>query len=84
MVRVQIQLESDEHRALKKRAKRLGVSVAELVRRAVGAELRAAEPPNRHQTVRRALNVIGAHADPDGAADIARDHDRVLADAYRS
>lgn len=84
MVRVQIQLEPNEHRALKRRARRLGVSVAEVVRRAVGAELRAAEPPNRDQTVRRALSVIGTHVDPQGAVDTARDHDRVLADAYRS
>ena len=43
MVRVQIQLDPSRHRQLKKRAKQLGVSVAEIVRRSIDADPRTRE-----------------------------------------
>lgn len=83
MVRVQIQLDALQHRRVRRRAKRLGVSVAEVVRRCIDAGLRSEEPVTRDDRVRRALAVCGKHADPEGPGDVARDHDAALADAYR-
>lgn len=83
MVRVQVQLDPAQHRQVRRRAKRLGVSVAEVVRRCIDAQLQSQEPEARDDRVRRALAVIGKYADPQGAADVGRDHDAALAEAYR-
>lgn len=83
MVRVQVQLEPVQHRRLKQRAKRLGVSVAEVVRRCIDGEFRSQEPDARDDRVRRALAVCGKYTDRQGATDFGRDHDVALADAYR-
>lgn len=83
MVRVQVQLEPAQHRAVKRRARRLGVSVAEVIRRCLDAHLRSGAEP-REEQIRRALTVLGKYRDPLGATTTARDHDAVLADAYRS
>jgi hypothetical protein len=83
MTRVQIQLEPAQHREVKRRAKRLGVSVAEVVRRCLDAQLRSQEPDARHERIRRALAVAGKYEDPHGATNVGRDHDRHLAEAYR-
>lgn len=83
MVRVQIQLDPTRHRQLKKRAKRQGVSVAEIVRRCIDADLQAREGEASADRVRRALSVVGKYADPAGATHVARDHDATLAEAYR-
>jgi hypothetical protein len=82
MVRVQVQLEPGQHRLIKRRAKRLGVSVAEVVRRCIDADLRA-EPDTHDDRVRRALAVVGKYSDPAGTRNVGRDHDAVLADAYK-
>ncbi len=84
MVRVQIQLSPSQHRGLKRRARRLGVSVSEAVRRAVAAELAAEPSDDPRDRRRRALAVVGKYADADGPARAARDHDDLLARAYRS
>ena len=84
MVRVQIQLGPAQHRQVKRHARRLGVSVAEVVRRAVAAELQAGTSDTRQDRVRRALAVLGKYRDPHGATTIGRDHDAALADADQS
>jgi post-segregation antitoxin (ccd killing protein) len=82
MVRLQIQLEPSVHRDVKRRARRLGVSVSEIVRRSVAAELgRDDEGPEERG--RRALAAVGRHADPKGRGDVARGHDAELAEAFR-
>ena len=83
MVRLQIQLEPSQHREVRHRARRLGVSVAEVIRRCVDAQLRADATEPQDQRVRKALAVAGKYADPRGAASVAIDHDAVLARAYR-
>ena len=83
MVRVQIQLDPIRHRQLKRRAKRLGVSVAEIVRRCIDADLQSREDEGKADRRHRALSVVGKYADPEGARHVARDHDAALAEAYR-
>ena len=83
MVRVQVQLDTTQHRRIKRRAKRLGLSVAEVVRRCIDAELRSQEPDAHKDRVRRALAVVGRYTDPAGKRNIARDHDAALAEAYK-
>jgi hypothetical protein len=84
MIRSQIQLTETQHRRLKKWARKLGISMAEAIRRCVDDRLAAEETlPTRATLVREALAVAGAYADPEGATDIARRHDEELAKAHR-
>jgi hypothetical protein len=84
MVRSQIQLTEDQHRRLKRWARRLGISMAEAVRRCVADRLAVEEAtPSRANLVREALAVAGAYADPAGRTNTARRHDDALPDAYR-
>jgi hypothetical protein len=84
MVRSQIQLTEEQHRRLKRWARKLGISMAEAVRRCVTDRLAAEETaPTRAALVREALAVAGAYTDPLGEGDVARRHDEMLADAYR-
>jgi Ribbon-helix-helix protein, copG family len=83
MVRIQIQLDPSQHRQLRQRSKRLGVSVSEMVRRCITGHLQSLEPEGRGDRVRRALAVVGKYADPRGRTDIGRGHDAALSEAYR-
>ena len=83
MVRVQVQLEAAQHRQLKRRAKQLGISVAELERRCVDAQFRSQEPETRDDRIRRVRTVLGKYADPAGPGNVAQNHDATLADVYR-
>lgn len=84
MVRTQIQLTVEQHRQLKRWAQQRGISLAEAVRRCVTEHL-AEEGVGaaRADRVREALAAAGKYADSSGATDVAREHDAVLADAYR-
>jgi hypothetical protein len=85
MVRAQIQLSPELHRALKRWAADRGISIAEAVRRCVASQLsRESAPSTRNDRVREALSVVGKYADPGGASRLAKDHDDYLADAYGS
>ena len=84
MVRIQIQLEAAQHRRIRKRAKRLGVSIAEVIRRCVAAELQDDDAEDHQARVRRALAVAGKYAEPRGAGRTAADHDAALAEAFKS
>jgi hypothetical protein len=84
MVRTQIQLTPDLHRALKRWASRRGISLSEAVRRCVASQLTVDErEPERETLIRDALAVVGKYSDPSGKSRVARDHDRVLDEAYR-
>ncbi|MGH7614265.1 MAG: CopG family transcriptional regulator [Gemmatimonadales bacterium] len=81
MVRAQIQLTEGQHRALKRWAHRLGISVAEAVRRCVADRLdREETPAGRADRVREAQAVVGKYAS--GRPDIAERHDDYLTDAF--
>lgn len=83
MVRTQIQLTPAQHRLLKRRAKDLGVSLAEVIRRCVDERLARDDSVSRERLVAEALAVCGKHADPAGPSRVAAEHDAVLAAAYR-
>jgi len=83
MVRLQIQLEVDQHRQVKRRARQLGVSVSEVIRRSVDRALEADAPTDADARRHRALGVLGRYTDPDGRGRIGANHDAALAEAYR-
>lgn len=85
MIRTQIQLTPEQYKSLKRWADRLGISLAEAVRRCVSDRLsREAGGAERSDRVREALAVVGKYRDRAGKSRIARDHDDVLADSYGS
>ena len=81
MVRTQIQLTERQARDLKKMAVREGVSMAEVVRRAVDAKIRegVSDVP-WEERVRRAMAVMGKFHS--GIRDLAVNHDKYLAEDY--
>lgn len=86
MIRTQIQLPPEQHKALKRWANRLGISLAEAIRRCVSDRLSREEGEGgvRADRVREALAVVGKYRDRAGKSRVARDHDDHLADAYGS
>lgn len=81
MVRLQIQLTSGQHKALKRWADRLGISFAEAVRRCVADRLAHDEAaPSQTDRVREAQTVVGKYAS--GRSDIGERHDDYLTDAF--
>ncbi len=83
MVRTQIQLTEEQHRDLKRWSDRLGISMAEAVRRCVEDRLaRERLEPEHTDRVRDALAVVGRYHS--GQSDVAERHDDYLADAFDS
>jgi len=84
MVRTQVQLSVEQHRQLRRWARRLGISMSEAVRRCVADRLAHDEArPSRDELLRAALAVCGRYRDPGGSSRVAVEHDRHLAEAYR-
>jgi hypothetical protein len=81
MVRTQVQLSADQVARLKARALEEGVSLAELVRRAVERYLAEEEGGGYEERARRALEAVGRFAS--GAGDVGEAHDRHLDEAFR-
>lgn len=81
MVRTQIQLTERQARELKRIAAMEGVSMAEVIRKAVDAKLRGGvrEVPWEERN-RRALAVMGKFRS--GLKDVAEKHDDYLAEEY--
>ena len=79
MVRTQIQLTERQSRRLQTLAKRKGVSVAELIRRAVDHTSDTSLMADEEEIRARALQVIGKYADP--APNVSEQHDQYLAEA---
>lgn len=80
MVRTQIQLTDGQVRALKGRAVREGVSMAELIRRCLDSELSRAPQQDDELHRQRALAAIGFL--DSGPPDLAEAHDTYLDEAY--
>ena len=84
MVRTQIQFTDAQHILLKRWAARLGISLAEAVRRCVNDRLSEEKSVSgRKAMIREALVVLEKYEDPEGTTGVARNHDRYLDEAYR-
>ena len=83
MVRLQIQLDPSQHRQVKRRSKGLGVSVAEVIRRCVDAQLQADAAHDPDEQARKLMAVAGKSRDAAGGRHVSRRHDEVLAEAFR-
>jgi hypothetical protein len=81
MIRTQIQLTEAQHRELRRLAAEEGLSMAEIVRRALDLAL-SRSAPERRDLYRRASELVGAFPDRDGADDVARQHDAYLEEAF--
>ena len=79
MARTHVQLTADQAEALRRLAAERGVSVSELVRRAVDAFLADSGEPTSEELRRRALSIIGMVKD--GATDTSARHDDYFAEA---
>ena len=78
MIRTQIQLTTEQARALKRLAAREGKSVAELIRMSVDVMLRSGGIQDQDVLRRRAINAAGVLAGP---VNLAEKHDDYLAEA---
>jgi hypothetical protein len=76
-----VQFTPEQARRLRSVARRHGVAVAELVRRAVDRVLQD-EPRKRAGLYDRAAKLIGAFADRTGARDLSRRHDDYLRESF--
>jgi hypothetical protein len=81
MVRTQIQLTEAQSQALKEKAARENVSMAELIRRAVDHWLQTRDSISLEERRQRALAVVGQFHS--GKSDVSERHDEYLAEAYR-
>ncbi len=80
MVRTQIQLTERQAKAIKERAKRNRVSMAAEIRRALDRSLEEENPLLNEEVRRRALAAVGFF--DSGLGDLARNHDKYLAEDY--
>jgi hypothetical protein len=78
MHRMQIQLTEEQATALRRLARRRGVSIAALVREAAQALIERGDVDAERRA--RAREVVGRYAS--GRRDIAREHDRELEDLF--
>ena len=78
MVRMQIQLTEEQAAALRRLARQRGRSIAALVREAVESFVDRDDLPAERR--RRAREVVGRYAS--GRPDVAREHDRELAELF--
>ena len=81
MVRTQIQLTEDQAKAIKRLAAAQGLSVAEVIRRAVDQIVHSSPKADLQQRQERALEIVGKFGS--GKRDVSRKHDAYLAEAYK-
>ena len=80
MVRTQIQLTDEQAREIKKVAVAKGVSVAEIIRRAVEGVIKSSAKADTEERQRRALEIVGKFRS--GKRDVSKKHDAYLTEAY--
>ena len=80
MVRTQIQLTEAQANALKKLALSRHLSIAELIRQAVDNILKSSTAIDMEERKKRAIDAAGRFSS--GKHDIARGHDKYLAEAF--
>lgn len=81
MIRTQVQLTEGRHRRLRRIAADEGVSMAEIVRRALENAL-AQRDRSLEDRYRAAADLVGRFRDREDAADLSSNHDRYLEDAF--
>ena len=81
MVRTQIQITEEQAKAVKRIALSRHVSVAELIRRAVDIMVKSSPVADPEERLKRAIEIVGKFRS--GKHDIAKGHDKYIADAYR-
>ena len=80
MVRTQIQLTDEQAREIKKIAAAKGVSVAEIIRRAVEGIIRSSTKADMEERQKRALEIVGRFRS--GKRDVSKKHDAYLTEVY--
>lgn len=80
MVRTQIQLTEEQAKAIKRIATAQGLSVAELIRRAVDNIVKSSTIADTEERKRRALEIVGRFRS--GKRDVSKEHDAYLVEAY--
>jgi hypothetical protein len=80
MVRTQIQLTEEQSEALKRVAAQENVSVAEIIRRSIDAQVCSQVTHTAEERRRRALELSGMFHS--GLDDLGSDHDRYLAEDF--
>ena len=81
MVRTQIQLTEEQAKAVKRLATVQGVSIAEVIRRAVDQVILSSPKADLQQRQERALEIVGKFGS--GKRDVSKKHDTYLAEAYK-
>jgi len=82
MIRTQIQLEERQERAIKRIARRRGISMAEAIRRCVDEAIVRDAVDERALLYQRAAVLVGGFSDSDSLADVSLNHDRYLDEAF--
>ena len=80
MIRTQIQLTEDQAKALRRLSAATGRSTAELIRNGIDQYLAGKRTWSVEDRIERARRVAGLFSS--GVADVSRDHDRHLAEAF--
>ena len=80
MIRTQIQLTEEQANALKRLSLSRHLSIAELIRQAVDHILKSSTAIDREERKKRAITAAGRFSS--GKRDIAREHDKYLAEAF--
>jgi len=82
MIRTQIQLPEEQYQRLKLLSIRRGQSLAALIRQGVEKVLQDAEEPDMDEIRKHTLSIVGKYCS--GTSDVAVNHDKYLAEIYRS
>ena len=82
MIRTQIQLTEEQHRALKELAASQKISIARLIRESVATYLTTVNQPGMGEIRQRAMALAGKYHDIHGATDVSVNHDKYLAEIY--
>ena len=77
MLKLEIDLTDEQEARLREEAERRGISLGEAVREVFDQHL-APPQPSREELWRRVWRVVGTMHDPEGATDVAENHDRYL------
>jgi predicted DNA-binding protein len=81
MVRTQIQLTDEQAAMLKAMSSRTNLTMAELVRQAIDLMAEISETKNDLTAKQKAIRAAGKYRS--GVRDIAKDHDKYLAEAFK-